>query len=358
MGVDDLIIGVDINGGDWKNGTHPSERIMKAVQKYQKFDKKSEIVLFGDFDNLPARSLDYSRTGYVNAPFYFENARRVKRNPRSVVFEPENTSLFKLLDGLNEGTIDVGVSMHDTQAMVFYSAKKIGMIDGLNVNVPPLMTMLPSKNNPVLFTDIGSTKDTKPEELAEFGLLASKYLELTKGIEPSIGILSIGSETSKGNKFVKETKDILSNMADEGLLNFDAKSPYVEGHIGLFDGYKDIVLTDGHTGNISIKLLKGIKDLIGYEFKRITRGPKNVKDYMVLASLGLAKASYKNSHFDDMLTRINPATYNGAPLLGLNNYLVKLQGNSTSSEIFEGLKRVKEYRNSDVISSMREVIKK
>lgn len=356
MSLEKITVGVDMNGGDWINNDHPSKRLLLALDKYQNSSVK--FVLYGNKEEI-AKNFPKNKTFpsffYVDAPNYFENIRTIKRSPRSekLSVNRESTSLVKLLDDLNSEKLDVGISMHETSSLIFYSERIVGKIDNVPISVPPLMTMLPSKKGFVLLTDIGATSDTKPEELAAFGLLASAYLKSINLRPPKVKILSNGSEKKKGNDLAKQTAKILETYNDQGLLLFDKEIPYVEGHIGLFEGECDIALTDGHTGNILIKFVKGFKDFINHEVKSTANNPSGLKDYGVLLGLGTAKAFYKNSSFEESLDKFNTAKYNGAPLLGLNKYMLKLQGNSSVEEIVNGISKAIEYKQSNVIESIR-----
>jgi phosphate acyltransferase len=354
MSLDNLTIGIDINGGDFLENKHPSKRVFEAIKLAQEIDSKLKFKLYGDHTQLDQELLESSGVSTIFAPSYFTSIRTIKNDPETLAKDSNETSLFKLIDGVNSGDVDVAVSMHETSSMIVYTAKKIGMIPGLDSKFPLLTTTFPTKQNKqVLLADIGATSDTTPKELAEFGILATAYLENVLGVNsPKIKILSNGSEPYKGNLFAKETKNFLEAYANEGKLNFDASHPYIEGHIGLFDGDCDIVLTDGHTGNVLIKTIKGMKDLISSEFKEFSKS-RSLKDMGILASLGITKLLYKGSGLENMTTKLNPATYNGAPLLGLNNYFVKLQSNSSVEEIVNGIAKAKDYANSNVVEVFR-----
>lgn len=355
------VIGIDCNGGDFIDNNHPSKRIIEGVSKYQKIDSDSLLFLYGDKSKIEeelsnVELVDSSRIHIVDAPYYFESYKTISKSPGNRGGDMKETSLIKLVNALKENKLDVGVSMHETKAMLLWSRKFLGLVENLDIPAPPLMTFIPTTKGKTLLTDVGSTTDTTPYQLSVFGILSSEYLKVVEGIDdPVVKLIANGTETMKGSGLVRKTAELLDRNNYEGKLNFDRFYPYVEPHTGLFKGHADIALTDGHTGNLLIKFAKGFKDLGVKKIESAYDNKKGFRDNAAFLGLGVTKAFYKGSVLESAVNDLNPASYNGAPLLGLNNYFIKLQGNSSSDEVVTGILNAKKYADSGIIPVFRDV---
>lgn len=204
---------------------------------------------------------------------------------------------------VKEGRASAVVSMGHSGASMASSLLTLGRLKG--VDRPAILTHLPSKTGFVTVLDVGANADVKPQYLAQWAGLASTYLKVVEDRQsPSVGLLSIGEEDHKGNALTLEVHALLREMAQAGRLNFHGN---VEGR-DIFAGTTDIVVTDGFTGNIVLKLAEGeARVLFGW----------------VREALGSTFASklggllVRNS-LRGVATRLDPSTYGASLLIGVN----------------------------------------
>ena len=208
---------------------------------------------------------------------------------------------------VKEGRASAVVSMGHSGASMAASLLTLGRLKG--VDRPAILTHLPCKTGPsgtgfVTVLDVGANADVKPQYLAQWAQLASTYLKVVEDRQhPSVGLLSIGEEDHKGNAMTLEVHGRRKEAATAGRLNFHGN---VEGR-DIFAGTTDIVVTDGFTGNIVLKLAEGeAKVLFGW----------------VREALGSTLASklggllVRNS-LRGVAARLDPSTYGASLLIGV-----------------------------------------
>jgi len=182
---------------------------------------------------------------------------------------------------------------------------------------PAIAVALPTLPHPTVLLDAGANADAKPEMLAQFAHLGVAYAESAFGIEePSVGLLTIGSESGKGNKLVKRAHELL---AAAQTIDFRGN---VEGH-DLLTGKVDVVVADGFTGNVALKTLEGA---VRYTFGELRASVGSGR----LARLG---ALLQRSRVKQLRDRLDPETHGGAVLLGMNGTIVIAHGSSRAKGI-------------------------
>jgi len=190
-----------------------------------------------------------------------------------------------------------------------------------NVERPAIATVIPTPEREFLLLDAGANPECKPLHLAQFAIMGNVYSrEILGNPRPRVGILSNGKEEMKGNDLTREAAELCRQID----LNFLG---YVEGH-DLFEDHVDVVVADGFIGNIVLKTCesmgKGIKVMLETE---LTRNP--------LRKLGAALAYGGLRHIK---RRMNPDTYGGAPLLGLNGIVIKAHGSARPLAIMNAIR--------------------
>jgi len=223
-------------------------------------------------------------------------------------------------DGRAQGLVSAG---HTGAAMV--SAKMVvGTIEG--VDRPALATVLPNLTGHCLLLDVGANPDLKTPHFREFAVMGSIYAELVFGKKnPSIGLMSIGEEDSKGNE---QSKEAFKTLKDTGL-NFIGN---VEGR-DVFNGKVDVIVTDGFTGNVILKvseaLAEMVENMLREEIKRTLQ-----------ASVGflLSKSAFRR-----FKQRIDYSEYGGAPLLGVKGCVIICHGRSSAKAIKNAIRFASEF---------------
>jgi glycerol-3-phosphate acyltransferase PlsX len=235
----------------------------------------------------------------------------------------KDSSISRAVELLADGKADALVSAGHTGAFVAAAKVKLRMLAG--VDRPGIATVMPTETNLFLLMDAGANVDSEPKHLLQFGIMASVYSREVMGRKnPRVGLMSIGSEASKGNELTREAYKELSRAQ----INFIGN---VEGH-DLFNKPVDVVVCDGFVGNV---ILKTSESLAGAIFSWLKRELK--KDLVRQAGAMLAKEA-----FYTIRRKTNTEEYGGMPLLGVNGICIKAHGNSSPKAIKNAIRVARE----------------
>jgi glycerol-3-phosphate acyltransferase PlsX len=229
----------------------------------------------------------------------------------------------KLVD---EGLADGFVSAGNTGAAMATAKMVIGMLPG--VDRPALAALIPTKSDkPTLLLDVGANSECKAQHLVQFAIMGDAYSRAVLGtLSPVVGLMSIGEEEAKGNDLTKEAFPLLREMKS---LNFMGN---VEGR-DVFSGVVDVIVTDGFTGNVMLKLSEGLTDAMLSMIKRELTASAVTK-----AGAVLAKPAFRN-----IKKRLDYSEHGGAPLLGVRKIVVIGHGSSNARAIRNAIRSVKEF---------------
>ena len=187
---------------------------------------------------------------------------------------------------------------------------------------PGLAVVLPTRPGRTVLIDAGATADPKPEMLVQFGQLGVAYAQLALGVSaPRVGLLTIGSEPGKGNKFTRRAHELLAADPPHGALPL-AFAGNVEGG-DLLAGEVDVIVTDGFTGNVALKTLEGSVRFASAELRAAVTAT-------AVARLG---AFLQRRGLRELAARLDSESYGGAVLLGLGGTVVIAHGASTARAI-------------------------
>ena len=253
--------------------------------------------------------------------------------PTSLIKEHKNSSMGVAFKLLSDGKADAFVSAGSTGAVVVGGTLIVKRIKG--VKRPALGSMIPSLNSAYFLMDMGANAECRPEMLCQFGIMASAYLTGVEGIEnPSIGLLNIGAEDTKGTEMHKEAYKLLS----EAPINFIGNVESRDMPKGVCDG----VVTDGFTGNIALKLIEGTASTIFKMIKGVLY--KNILNK--LCALVLKKDLYT------LKGKMDASEVGGAPLLGVNKPVIKAHGSSDAKAIKNAIRQAIKFAENDVIGKI------
>jgi phosphate acyltransferase len=187
---------------------------------------------------------------------------------------------------------------------------------------PGLAVVLPTRPGRTVLIDAGATADPKPEMLVQFGQLGVAYAQLALGVSaPRVGLLTIGSEPGKGNKFTRRAHELLAADPPHGALPL-AFAGNVEGG-DLLAGEVDVIVTDGFTGNVALKTLEGSIRFASAELRAAVTATAAARLGAFLQRRGLR----------ELTARLDSESYGGAVLLGLGGTVVIAHGASTARAI-------------------------
>jgi len=258
-------------------------------------------------------------------------------HPSEVMRDKRDSSVAVGMKLLKNKDVDAFVSAGNTGAVMTAATMILGRIEG--IERPALSVIVSFPANSVLLLDVGANANCKPDYLVQFAQMGSVYMTKIFGIEsPRIGLLSNGEEDTKGNSLVCEAHKLLRATK----LNFVGN---IEGH-DLPSNSTDVLVTDGFTGNVLIKVGEGIGEIIVQSVKQaIARRP-----YLKAVALILKPAL--RSAFNS----VDYSEYGGAPLLGVNGNVIIAHGRSNAKAINSALFIAKRAVEQDIVSAIRKGI--
>ena len=234
--------------------------------------------------------------------------------PSEAAREKRASSMFAACRAVGEDEAQAVVSAGNTGAMLAAGLLEVRRLP--DVHRPAIAVPLPSIGGTSVLIDAGANADARPEHLVQFGHMGSVFAEEILGIaEPKVALLSIGEEPEKGNRLVRETHPELAASHLDFVGNVESRD--------LLAHAADVVVCDGFTGNMALKLMEGtIKTLLDELRKEIEASSRGKLGGLLIrpAARGLRK-------------RLDPDTYGGAYLLGLRGLVVIAHGSSSRTAI-------------------------
>jgi glycerol-3-phosphate acyltransferase PlsX len=312
-------VAVDALGGD----RAPVEIVAGALEASA---KGIDVTLYG-----PA-GLDTGGLELVVA----ETAIGMAEKPSEAVRAKPDSSMVSAVRAVGEGKADAVVSAGNTGAMLAAGLLHLRRLPG--VLRPAIAIPMPTRNGVSLLLDAGANADCRPEHLVQFAVMGSVFSTELLGVEePQVRLLSIGEEPEKGNQLTLEAHALLTEA--EGI-SFAGNA---EGR-DLLRGAADVVVTDGFTGNMALKLLEGgIKELLDLLREEIEATPLGK-----LGGLLIRPAARRVRH------KLDPDTYGGAYLLGLRGLAVISHGNSGRRAIANAIELAARGAEHRVVERMAE----
>ncbi len=306
-------VAVDAMGGD----RGPSEIVAGALAA--RSDAVTPVLVG------PA-GLDTGGLELIEAPETIE----MHEKPAEAVRAKPQSSLVTAVRAVAEGRADAVVSAGNTGAMLAAGLLELRRVPG--VMRPAIAVPIPARRGPSVLIDAGANADARPEHLLQFATMGAVFAEEILGIaRPQVRLLSIGEEPEKGNQLTLETHALLA-ASD---LNFAGNA---EGR-DVLEGAADVVVADGFTGNVALKLLEGtirsLLDALREEIAATTRGK--------IGGLLIRPAARRLRH------RLDPDTYGGAYLLGLRGLAVIAHGNSSAAAIENAIRLAARGVEHDVV---------
>lgn len=314
-----MIILVDAMGGD----NAPDAVIKGAVKAINQI--KAEILLIGKQDLINNR---------VKALYGKENIKEISERlgihntteviemcdtPTQAIKHKKDSSMVVGFSLLKEGKGDVFISAGNSGALLTGATLLVGRIKG--IDRPALAGILPAYKSRLMLIDCGSNTNCKPINLLQFAQMANIYLKNTFGKEnPTVGLLNIGTEETKGNDLIKESYQLLTEKSKELGINFVGN---VEGR-DAFSGELDILVADGFTGNVFLKTVEGVGRLVK---RTLTESIKK----NIFTMLGALPAM---PSINALSKAMDYKEYGGALFLGVKKPVVKAHG-SSDEKLFE-----------------------
>jgi len=320
-------IGIDISGGD----SAPEEIIKGAL--LAKKELVEDIVLIGEEkeirEQLALNKACEDDFTIVDAPEKIGMAEP----PVSSIRKKKNSSIVIGVTLLKDKKIDAFVSCGNTGAVVCASTLRLGLIKG--VERPGIALTLPTKKGVSLIIDVGANIDCKPLHLLQYGIMASVYYDLVLNKKnPSVGLLNIGEEASKGLGILKQVHKLFSSSPLNFTGNMEARE--------IFSGKCDCIVCDGFVGNIALKVAEGSVETVGRLFIKAMK-----KGILGKISLLLAK-----KNLQEFKSTIDYAEHGGAPLLGVDGIVIIGHGRSNSLAVKNAIKAAVRELSQDLTATI------
>jgi glycerol-3-phosphate acyltransferase PlsX len=329
-------IAVDAMGGDHA----PREIVKGAAHAARDLPGVTRVILVGDRDAIER---ELSAHGKRPAKIEISHASEVVgmgEAPAQAIRRKKDSSVSRAVDLVKAGEADAVLSAGNTGALVVAATLKLRTLAG--VDRPALAAVMPTVKRPFVLIDAGANPDCAAKLLLQFAIMGSVYAKVILGQErPVVGLMGIGVEDSKGgNETTREAFGLLRSSP----LNFRGN---VEGY-DLFRGDTDVVVCDGFAGNVVLKTTEATARAIGHWMRQeFTAG--------VTQKLGalLLRQSLRR-----MKAKLDPESYGGAPLLGVNGICIKTHGSSSAKAVFHGIRVASESAHGHINRQIEEWVAK
>ena len=323
-------IALDIMGGDHA----PDEIVAGALMAAGGLDVELLLVGRPGVAEAELKGTDNKKIRIVPAADVIE----MDDHPTEAVRAKPDASINVGLRLVKSGEADAFVTAGNTGATMAASLLTLGRVRG--IARPALAILFPAGDGVTMLLDVGANADWRPIHLVQFAHMGASYAEKVLGIaKPRIALLSIGEEDSKGSQEVVEVNAILR----ASRLNFVGN---VEGK-DLLKGHAEVVVTDGFTGNVAIKIVEGMSDLMFGELRKVVEmTPWNKAAGLVLMS-----------ELRKVRRRLDYTEYGGAVLLGVDGLVVIGHGRSNARAMFSAIRAAKDAVENGVVDLVREVAK-
>jgi len=303
-------IALDALGGD--HG--PAPNVAGAVLAVSSVPDLT-VVLVGDRPQLEtllasAGPVPAGRIEFLHAP----TAVDMKEKPGEALRRKPDASIFRSWQLLAEKKVDGLVSAGNTGAVVAGGLKMRRFLKC--VHRPGIATVMPTAKGRCIIIDVGANVFPKPRHLLEYGVMGSVFARKMLGVEqPTIGLMNVGEEEGKGHELVQKTYDLFRNgpLKDQFVGNIEGRD--------IHRGAVDVVVTDGFTGNVVLKLSEGVFEFV-----------MSLVNQEILGALA-AEKDRGFSAMKGMLSKYHYSAFGGAPLLGIDGVCIICHGSSKERAI-------------------------
>ncbi|MEG0377680.1 MAG: phosphate acyltransferase PlsX [Eubacterium sp.] len=323
---------VDAMGGD----NAPMQIVKGAVDAVNEYGVA--LTLVGQEQAVKDELTKYTYPEDKITVMHAETVIGFDEEPAMAIRRKEDSSLVVALTAMKNRENSVLISAGSTGALLAGSLLKLGRIKG--IKRPALAGAIPLNGRVVLLIDMGANADCKADYLEQFALLGSVYFESVLGKKnPKVGLINIGSEEEKGSMMVKEAYQLLKKSDLNFIGNVEAKE------IPTTDA--DVLVCDGFTGNVVLKLLEGLSSYLMKGIKTSIMGSTKGKIGGMLIKDDLRK--FKNQFDAD--------EHGGAPFLGVKGGVIKAHGSSNAYAIKNAIRQSIAFIDNDVLDKITEKLK-
>ncbi len=301
-------IALDAMGGD----TAPETTVAGGVRAARELPV--EVVLVGQRDAIERSLASYPKRPENLSIVHAPEVIGMDESPVASIRKKRDSSINVGLGLLKERKVEAFVSAGNTGAVMSASMLLVGLLSG--IERPGIAILLPGVKGDTLLIDVGANIDPRPIHLLQYALMGEAYARCVLGkSRPTVGLLNVGAEESKGTDFMKEAYGLLEGSGVDFVGN-------VEGH-DIFTGEYNVIVCDGFTGNVALKTAESLAHAIKALLRRsLTMSP--------ITRLG---AWLARDAFLQLRKEIDYAEHGGAPLLGIDGIAIIAHGASSAKAI-------------------------
>ncbi|MBI65449.1 MAG: phosphate--acyl-ACP acyltransferase [Candidatus Marinimicrobia bacterium] len=326
-------IAIDIMSGD----KSPDANINGVINTLKK-TKKIFFTLVGD-EKIIKKNKELNKYKKNFNIIHTSQIVTINDRPSRIIKIKPDSSLVKCISLIKDKKTDAVISSGNTGCLLASSLFILGKIE--NISRPALAAYIPNEKKGFVLCDVGANAINKPAHLLEFSLMAKAYIEYLEDIKnPKISLLNIGIEENKGNDLIKETYQLLKNNIPNFIGNIESRD--------LFKNKADIVICDGFTGNIVLKLIEGtVEKMIKWTTKSINS--HSISKFAKPMLYPVFKDIKKNFDYEE---------HGATPLMGVNGIVLKCHGSSNEKAIENAINKAKKCIENNFIEKIKENLQK
>ncbi|CDF57912.1 phosphate acyltransferase PlsX [Thermobrachium celere] len=320
---------IDAMGGD----KAPYEIIKGAVDAARELNV--DLILVGKQEiiqeELKKHNIDGLNIEVVNATEIIEN----NESPTMAIRRKKDSSLVVAFKLLKEGKADALVSAGSTGAILAGGIFLLGRING--IDRAALTPVIPGKNGPFVIVDAGANADCKPNNLLQFALMGEVYANKVLGINnPKVALANIGAEEEKGNELTKQSYGILKENIKGFVGNIEGRD--------IPNGDVQVVVCDGFTGNMILKVYEGVAATI-FDI---------LKSEIMSSTMTKIGGMLLKPVFKKFKRKFDYTEYGGAILLGVEGLVIKAHGSSNAKAFKNAIRQAKNAFDGKILQDIKE----
>jgi glycerol-3-phosphate acyltransferase PlsX len=323
-------IAVDAMGGD-----NAPQAIVEGAMEAIQHVNDLEVVLVGNKERIAPYLTEHQRIQIIHT----EEVVGAEEEPIRAVRRKKNASLVLMANEVKEKRADACISAGNTGALVVTGLFRVGRTKG--IDRPALSPILPTGDGKgFLLLDAGANVDASAHNLMQYGVMGSIYSEKVRGIlQPRVGLLNVGTENGKGSNLTKKAFELLKNAPIHFIGNVEARD--------LLSGVADVVVTDGFSGNLTLKAIEGTAMHVMSLMKQTLTSSLKTK---------LAASLIKND-LKSLKDQFDYPEYGGALLFGLSAPVIKSHGSSNSRAIYHTILQACDMVEKNVVETISNTVK-
>jgi len=319
---------LDAMGGDHA----PAVTVEGAVRAARSLG--NTIILVGREDVVNRELARHDTTGLDLPIVHASEVIEMDEHPAGAVRSKKDSSVVVGMQLLRRGEADAFVSAGNTGGVLAAALFHLGRIKG--VKRPALSTIFPTRTGYCFILDIGANADVKPAYLQQFAIMGAAYAERVLGFEnPRVGLVSNGEEPGKGSQLVQKAFELLAHSD----LNFVGN---VEGK-DIPRGIADVIVTDGFTGNVIIKLSEGVAGLM----------METIEEEIRRRPLAIAGAVLAKGAFGAVKGRLDYRKYGGGALLGVDGVVIVGHGRSDATAVARAIEVAHQAVQENIVEAIQ-----